>query len=277
MSTQQRIPVLFTSDQSATTLGVIGEGYNDFVAYSPFGYQRCSDNWVWPGLNGQRLERPLQIYLLGHGYRAYRSALNRFDSPDDLSPFGEGGLNAYAYCKSDPINMTDPSGHAGVATLLKRFRSPKRPKPSKTLHPTLMPDPAPKVRIITARADTDRPWRRILGSEENVSPAIYNPQNFPWRSTYGNGTHAPVTTLNLNRPWLSTSGNGTHTPVTTLNLNRPWRSTSGNGTHAPVTTLKPNRPWNTSPQRSPSTTTSSNTGENLPWTSSSATKTIRER
>ena len=35
----------------------------------------------------------------------------RFASPDDLSPFLAGGLNAYAYCQGDPVNFTDPSGN----------------------------------------------------------------------------------------------------------------------------------------------------------------------
>ncbi len=35
----------------------------------------------------------------------------RFLSPDNLSPFGEGGPNAYAYCTGYPINFRDPSGH----------------------------------------------------------------------------------------------------------------------------------------------------------------------
>ncbi|WP_397457346.1 RHS repeat-associated core domain-containing protein, partial [Pseudomonas versuta] len=36
----------------------------------------------------------------------------RFHSRDSLSPFGEGGLNGYAYCAGDPVNRIDPSGHA---------------------------------------------------------------------------------------------------------------------------------------------------------------------
>ncbi|ORC43846.1 hypothetical protein BZK31_28960, partial [Pseudomonas floridensis] len=33
-----------------------------------------------------------------------------FNSPDSLSPFGKGGLNAYAYCLGDPVNRKDPTG-----------------------------------------------------------------------------------------------------------------------------------------------------------------------
>ena len=49
-------------------------------------------------------------YPLGHGYRHYLPALMRFSAPDDASPFGRGGINAYAYCAGDPINRVDPSG-----------------------------------------------------------------------------------------------------------------------------------------------------------------------
>jgi hypothetical protein len=38
----------------------------------------------------------------------------RFNAPDSLSPFHAGGLNPYGYCKCDPINGTDPTGHVTV-------------------------------------------------------------------------------------------------------------------------------------------------------------------
>ncbi|MDB5994231.1 MAG: hypothetical protein JWP42_1367, partial [Pseudomonas sp.] len=37
-----------------------------------------------------------------------------FNSPDSWSPFGKGGLNAYAYCSGDPVNSSDSSGHVSV-------------------------------------------------------------------------------------------------------------------------------------------------------------------
>jgi RHS repeat-associated protein len=54
-------------------------------------------------------------YLLGNGYRMYSPALRRFCSPDSLSPFGEGGINAYVYCVGDPINLADANGHSPIS------------------------------------------------------------------------------------------------------------------------------------------------------------------
>ncbi|MDW9405699.1 hypothetical protein GE454_21845 [Pseudomonas soli] len=60
---------------------------------------------------GQYCEMNVDVYLLGNGYRHYNPRLMRFGSPDSFSPFGAGGVNAYAYCGGDPVNRTDPSGH----------------------------------------------------------------------------------------------------------------------------------------------------------------------
>lgn len=63
------------------------------------------------GLNGEHFERASDGYPLGSGYRSYSPGLMRFQSPDDWSPFGQGGLNSYAFCAGDPVNNQDPSGH----------------------------------------------------------------------------------------------------------------------------------------------------------------------
>jgi len=63
------------------------------------------------GFNGERSDLALGHYHLGNGYRLYSPALRRFTAPDHMSPFGQGGINPYAYCAGDPINNTDPTGH----------------------------------------------------------------------------------------------------------------------------------------------------------------------
>ena len=82
------------------------------IAYSVYGYQygRLEISGRL-GFNGELREGRLGWYLLGNGYRAYNPVLMRFHSPDSLSPFGKGGLNAYMYCVGDPVNFSDPTGH----------------------------------------------------------------------------------------------------------------------------------------------------------------------
>lgn len=64
-----------------------------------------------PGFNGEKPEPVTGHYLLGNGYRGFNPVLMRFNSPDSLSPFGEGGVNAYVYCSGDPVNREDSTGH----------------------------------------------------------------------------------------------------------------------------------------------------------------------
>ena len=64
------------------------------------------------GFNGMVHEPGTRWQLLGNGRRAFNPVLMRFHSPDQLSPFARGGINAYAYCGNDPINLSDPSGQS---------------------------------------------------------------------------------------------------------------------------------------------------------------------
>jgi RHS repeat-associated protein len=63
------------------------------------------------GFNGKRPDPISGHYHLGNGYRAYNPIPGRFTCPDSWSPFGDGGINPYAYCAGDPVNRADPSGH----------------------------------------------------------------------------------------------------------------------------------------------------------------------
>ena len=86
------------------------------IVYAPFGHREpLAILSGLPGFNGQQPDPVTGHYLLGNGYRAYNPTLMRFNRPDSLSPFGEGGLNAYGYCAGDPVNRSDPSGHSWSA------------------------------------------------------------------------------------------------------------------------------------------------------------------
>jgi len=95
------------------------------IAYAPYGHREVVTGLPGlPGFNGEQPDPDTGHYLLGNGYRAYNPLLMRFNSPDSLSPFGEGGLNAYAYCVGDPVNRSDPTGHFGglINVVSKLFR-----------------------------------------------------------------------------------------------------------------------------------------------------------
>ncbi len=94
-------------------------------SYTPYGYRPADENDTsWIGYNGELLDPHLGgIYHLGNGYRVYDPTIQRFHAPDDESPFGLGGANAYAYCMEDPVNHADPSGHVVVGRELVRSGS----------------------------------------------------------------------------------------------------------------------------------------------------------
>lgn len=71
-------------------------------------------NQLIPGFNGERLDPVAGGTFLGNGYRMYHPQLMRFSCPDAFSPFGDGGINAYAYCCGDPVNQADPDGHHSI-------------------------------------------------------------------------------------------------------------------------------------------------------------------
>jgi RHS repeat-associated protein len=88
---------------------VLGAGVLNARAYSPYGVMVMPPP---PALaySGQYRDTSTGSYPLGNGHRFYSPTLMRFLSPDDLSPFELGGVNAYAYCGGDPVNRIDPTG-----------------------------------------------------------------------------------------------------------------------------------------------------------------------
>lgn len=99
---------LLASDSRQTALAAFAFASLQRTAYSAYG-QQSEAIVARTGFNGQ-LREPQGWYHLGNGFRVYNPVLMRFHRCDPLSPFGKGGLNAYAYCVGDPINYTDPTG-----------------------------------------------------------------------------------------------------------------------------------------------------------------------
>ncbi|MFT0869056.1 RHS repeat-associated core domain-containing protein [Pseudomonas sp. CAM1A] len=101
----QSIPSILATDRQGSIL-LSNDQANRHTVY---GDNRQSSARL--GFTGQYCETNVGVYLLGNGYRHYNPRLMRFGSPDSFSPFGAGGINAYAYCGGDPVNRIDPSGH----------------------------------------------------------------------------------------------------------------------------------------------------------------------
>jgi RHS repeat-associated protein len=113
--------LLLTSDVQQSVLGELDQRRPNPFVYSPHGLQSgVSQAATHLGFNGQLKEQSTGWYHLGNGYRVYNPLLMRFHSPDRLSPFGKGGVNAYAYCQGDPVNYSDPTGQWPLLPLVQR-------------------------------------------------------------------------------------------------------------------------------------------------------------
>ncbi|WHN66535.1 RHS repeat-associated core domain-containing protein [Cysteiniphilum sp. QT6929] len=117
----------YVSDQSHNVLMLAKVNNGQIVlshnyVYSPYGISYdvnkssqqvtlLTDNAI--GFNGERTDRVSGYQHLGQGTRAYNPILHRFMQMDGVgySPFGQGGLNGYAYGLNNPVMNFDPSGH----------------------------------------------------------------------------------------------------------------------------------------------------------------------
>ena len=117
----ERTAHLLATDQQRSVLHTLNANlHSKPITYSPYGHRHPENGWLsLLGFNGERPDPVTGHYLLGNGYRAFNPVLMRFNSPDSWSPFGKGGLNAYAYCAGDPINRSDPTGHFAPTRILE--------------------------------------------------------------------------------------------------------------------------------------------------------------
>lgn len=109
---------------------------------------------------GQVVENDTGWYLLGA--RPYNPILRRFLAPDALSPFGDGGLNRYAYCGGDPINRIDPDGRAW-RDMIRRLMG-KKPRSGKA------PSAAATPTVASQAASTEAVWETTRSTERLLAP-----------------------------------------------------------------------------------------------------------
>ncbi|WP_160104946.1 RHS repeat-associated core domain-containing protein [Pseudomonas izuensis] len=121
MPTHSSKTILLATDLQNSVLNALVASQPHPIVYTPYGHcPRGSDLLNLLGFNGELPDPMTGHYHLGRGYRQFNPVLMRFNSPDSCSPFGEGGLNIYAYCGGDPRNRSDPTGHVfGLNTALK--------------------------------------------------------------------------------------------------------------------------------------------------------------
>jgi RHS repeat-associated protein len=140
---------LLATDQQRSVLNVLNTTRPHPLVYSAYGHHHSGNGLLsLLGFNGERPDPVTGWYLLGNGYRAFNPVLMRFNSPDSWSPFGEGGVNSYAYCAGDPVNRTDPTGHAWaflkgvlrsnglIKSNMPGSQMPALPSPRMPSHPT---------------------------------------------------------------------------------------------------------------------------------------------
>lgn len=163
---------LLSTDQMRSVLQVVEVNQPHFIAYSPYGYRPAGSGLrSLLGFNGEQPDMFTGHYLLGNGYRAFNPVLMRFNSPDNMSPFGKGGLNPYSYCSGDPVNRYDDSGHIPkfISHFLELFRRKSTRLTSKTN----------QASTISSHASSTESLRRtstqVFG---NLSPHAQKPEEY---------------------------------------------------------------------------------------------------
>ena len=242
--------LLIAGEENRSTLTVLNNSQQHLIAYTPYGHHlQEADTPQLLGFNGERFDPFTGYYLLGNGYRAFNPVLMRFNSPDSWSPFGKGGINAYAYCEGDPVNRVDPTGHGFWGRLFRALL--RRQRPSRTGAATsasastqnlISPSRSPSVSSSSSVSSSaslsssskPRGWMTVRGNPEKIQIAtqVQATERFGREVRLNHSMWAPIPLPRLHRPlpmsenrrlwaFTTTPPEVPPRPASTLNAIRP--------------------------------------------------------
>lgn len=114
----------FLPDHLGSTNVMMDAGQNIVRSniYTPFGvlYQTSGSQDSDYKFTGQRLDNSTGLYY--YGARYYDPTLGQFITPDTVvqSPYDPQSLNRLTYCRNNPIQLIDPSGHDWLDNFQKK-------------------------------------------------------------------------------------------------------------------------------------------------------------
>ena len=204
--------LLIAGEENRSTLTVLNNSQQHLIAYTPYGHHlQEADTPQLLGFNGERFDPFTGYYLLGNGYRAFNPVLMRFNSPDSWSPFGKGGINAYAYCEGDPVNRVDPTGHGFWGRLFRALL--RRQRPSRTGAATfasastqnlISPSRSPSVSSTASLSSSSKPrgWMTAPENPEKIQIAtqVQATERFGREVRLNHGMWTPIPLPRLHRP-----------------------------------------------------------------------------
>lgn len=107
-------PLLLHTSASHSVIAESQAGSTRGIRYTAYGQRHADEPLLCDlGYNGEALDPDSGLYLLGSA-RLYNPSTKCFHSEDPGGPFGEGGLNYYAYGDNNPAIYRDPTGHYSI-------------------------------------------------------------------------------------------------------------------------------------------------------------------
>jgi RHS repeat-associated protein len=167
---------LLATDPAHSLLKTLSSNNPQQLSYTAYGHHPAESGLsALIGFNGECPDTTTGHYPLGQGNRFFNPVLMRFNSPDVFSPFGQGGINPYAFCGGDPINYYDPTGNVrffrpweSAAVIVKKPLHKIKPT-STTLSRAHM----------ASGSSSNHPINGISNLTPDLSPPVSTAQPFP--------------------------------------------------------------------------------------------------